>query len=253
MAAVCDDGGVPEEEGAAIMLGRLEMFSELSQAELEELAAVAVPRSYDAGEVVFREGDEGDTCHVVRSGTLKVTKAHPDGRTIALTALHPGDMFGELAMFDGERRSATIEALEPTTTLAMLADDIKRLLVTRPPIAVKMLTALANRVRAANDRIARQSFQGVAGRVASVLLAQVEARRPDSSETAEAGDRGEVPPEPSADVVVAATQADIAELASAARESASRFLAELERDGVVTLRRGRVIVHRPDALRNYIY
>jgi CRP-like cAMP-binding protein len=52
---------------------------------------------------------------------------------------------------------------------------------------------------------------------------------------------------------VAATQADIAELASAARESASRFLAELERDGVVTLRRGRVIVHEPDALRNYIY
>lgn len=234
------------------MLGRLELFSELSEGELEELAAVAVPRSYDAGEVVFREGDEGDTCHVVRSGTLKVTKAHPDGRTIALTALHPGDMFGELAMFDGERRSATIEALERTTTLALLAEDIRRLMVTQPPIAVKMLTALAGRVRAANDRIARQSFQGVAGRVAGVLLAQVEARRPDQVDG-----EGEQPPgalaQPATDVVVAATQADIAELAGAARESASRFLAELERSGVVTLRRGRVIVHRPDDLRNYIY
>jgi CRP/FNR family cyclic AMP-dependent transcriptional regulator len=249
---------VPEEEGAATLLGRLEMFSELSESELEELASVAVPRSYDAGEVVFREGDEGDTCHVVRSGTLKVTKAHPDGRTVALTELHPGDMFGELALFDGERRSATIETLEPTTTVAMLAEDIKRLLATRPPMAVKMLGALANRVRAANERIARQSFQGVAGRVASVLLAQVEARQAEPSEnrgaraTASEGPKPQ-PPAVRGDVVVAATQADIAELASAARESASRFLAELERDGVVTLRRGRVIVHEPDALRNYIY
>lgn len=245
---------MPEEEGPATLLGRLEMFSELSHAELEELAAVAVPRTYEAGVVVFREGDEGDTCHVVRSGTLKVTKAHPDGRTIALTALHPGDMFGELAMFDGERRSATIEALEPTTTLALLADDMKRLLVTRPPMAVKMLAALANRVRTANERIARQSFQGVAGRVAGVLLAQVEARRQEPGEDSPGREaEGGPPPAPEEDVVVAATQADIAELASAARESASRFLAELERSGVVTLRRGRVIVHRPDDLRNYIY
>jgi CRP/FNR family transcriptional regulator len=175
----------------------------------------------------------------VRSGTLKATKTHGDGRTIALTELHPGDMFGELALFSGERRSATIEALEPATTLALLADDIRRLLTSQPEIAIKMLAGLANRVRAANERLARQSFQGVAGRVASVLLAQVEARKEEEGEDG--------------DVVVTATQADIAELAGSARESASRFLAALERDGVVTLRRGRVVVHDPAALGNYIY
>jgi CRP/FNR family transcriptional regulator, cyclic AMP receptor protein len=236
---VCDDCGVSEEEGTAALLARFEMFSGLSDAELDQLAAVAVPRSYEAGEVVFREGDPGNACHVVRSGALKAIKAHPDGRTIALAELHPGDMFGELALFSGERRSATIEALEPTATVALLADDIRRLLVSQPAIAIKMLAALAERVRAANERIARQSFQGVAGRVASVLLAQVEARQSHEDD--------------GSDVVVEATQTDIAQLASAARESASRFLAALERDGVVTLRRGRVIVHRPDALRNYIY
>ena len=239
---------MPKEEGTAALLARLELFSELSQGELDELAAVAVPRRYAAGEVVFREGDEGSACHLVRTGSLKVTKTHPDGRTIALTELHPGDMFGELALFSGERRSATIEALEPTTTVALLAEDIRRLLESRPSIAVKMLVALAGRVRAANERIARQSFQGVPGRVASVLLAQVEARQAAAQDTSD----GEAAP-PSGDVVVSATQADIAQLASAARESASRFLAELEREGVVTLRRGRVIVHDPAALRNYIY
>ena len=230
---------MPAEGGTAALLARLELFSDLSEAELEQLAAVAVPRSYEGGEVVFREGDPGDTCHIVRSGTLKATKTHGDGRTIALTELHPGDMFGELALFSGERRSATIEALESATTLALLADDIRRLLTSQPEIAIKMLAGLANRVRAANERLARQSFQGVAGRVASVLLAQVEARRQEE------GSEG--------DVVVTATQADIAELAGSARESASRFLATLEREGVVTLRRGRVVVHDPDALGNYIY
>jgi CRP/FNR family transcriptional regulator len=230
---------VPAEGRTAALFARLELFSDLSEGELEQLASVAVPRSYEGGEVVFREGDPGDTCHIVRSGTLKATKTHGDGRTIALTELHPGDMFGELALFSGERRSATIEALEPATTLALLADDIRRLLISQPEIAIKMLAGLANRVRAANERIARQSFQGVAGRVASVLLAQVEARQEEEGE----GD----------DVVVTATQADIAELAGSARESASRFLAALERDGVVTLRRGRVVVHDPAALGNYIY
>lgn len=230
---------MPAEGGTAALLGRLELFSDLSEAELEQLAAVAVPRSYEGGEVVFREGDPGDTCHIVRSGTFKATKSHGGGRTIALTELHPGDMFGELALFSGERRSATIEALEPATTVALLADDIRRLLTSQPEIAIKMLASLANRVRAANERIARQSFQGVAGRVASVLLAQVEARQQEE------GGEG--------DVVVTATQADIAELAGSARESASRFLATLEREGVVTLRRGRVVVHDPAALGNYIY
>lgn len=230
---------VPEEGGTAALLGRLEMFSGLSGPELDQLAAVAVPRTYEGGEVVFREGDRGDTCHVVRSGSFKATKTHSDGRTIALTELRPGDMFGELALFSGELRSATIEALEPATTVALLADDIRRLLTAQPAIAIKMLAGLAHRVRAANERIARQSFQGVAGRVASVLLSQVEARQAEGTEPG--------------DVVVSATQADIAQLAGSSRESASRFLAALERDGVVTLKRGRVIVHQPVALGNYIY
>lgn len=221
------------------MLARLEMFSELSDAELDQLADVAVPRSYQAGEIVFREGDSGTSCHVVRTGSLKATKTHPDGRTIALAELRPGDMFGELALFSGELRSATIEAVEAATTVVLLADDIRRLLHTQPDIAVKMLAALAERVRKANERIARQSFQGVAGRVASVLLAQAESRRDEAAE--------------GSDVVVTATQSDIAQLAGSSRESASRFLAALERDNVVTLRRGRVIVHRPDSLQNYIY
>jgi CRP/FNR family cyclic AMP-dependent transcriptional regulator len=227
------------EEQTAQLLGRVPLFADLVEADLRELASVAVPRSYLEGEAVFREGDPGDTCYVIRSGAVRVTRRHSDGRSITLAELRPGDIFGELAMFDGETRSATVEAVEDTDALALLSGDLRRILLAHPEIAVKMLAGLAARLRAANERISRQSFQTVAGRVASALLGQVEARR------TEGGD--------GRDVLITATQAEIAQLAGASRESASRFLARLERAGLVTTGRGKLIVHDPAALRNYIY
>jgi CRP/FNR family transcriptional regulator len=223
------------------LFARTPMFRELSRRDLEQLAQVAVPRTYGRGQVVFRQGDHGDTCYVVRTGSVRVTHDHTDGRTITLAELRPGDMFGELAMFDSESRSATVQALEDTTALALLAGDMRRMLLQHPHIAVNMLKWLADRLRAANERIARQSFQTVASRVAGALLAQVQARHesPDGA--------------PPREVVIRATQSEIAQLAGASRESASRFLARLERDGVVTTGRGKVLVHEPSALRNYIY
>ena len=226
-------------EETAHLLSQVPIFSGLESRELDELAQVAVPRSYERGEMVFREGDTGDTCYIIRSGSVSVSRKHPDGRTITLAELRPGAMFGELAMWGGETRSATVEALEPTQVVALLAGDVQRLLHDHSEIAVKMLAAVADRLRTANERLAQQSFQTVAGRVASALLSQVRARQAEG-----AGER---------DVLIEATQAEIAQLAGSSRESASRFLATLERAGLVTLGRGKVTVHDPGALGNYIY
>src|ERR671933_1528380 len=154
-------------EDTAALLARVPLFADLTERDLEQLAQVAVPRSYESGEAVFREGDSGDTCYVIREGAVRVTRRHSDGRVITLAELRPGDIFGELAMFGGETRSASVEALEPTRALAILAGDLRRLLIEPPELAVRMLEGLADRLRAANERIARQSFQTVAGRVAS--------------------------------------------------------------------------------------
>ncbi len=228
-------------EDTAALLGRVSLFGDLSERELEELAQVAVPRSWLAGEVIFREGDSGDTCYVIRTGAVRVTRRHSDGRQIALADLREGDIFGELAMFGGETRSATVEAVDGTDAVALLAGDLRRTIVAHPEMAVAMLSALADRIRAANERLARQTFQTVEGRVASALLGQVEALSPDNGE--------EAPRE----ILIKATQAQIAQLSGASRESASRFLAKLERAGVITTGRGKILVHEPAALNNYIY
>ncbi len=226
-------------EDTAQLLARVPLFAGMSVESLRELASVAVPRSFEAGHVVFREGDQGDTAYVIRSGKVRVTRQHSSGRTITLVELRPGQIFGELAMFDHETRSATVEAIERTSALALLARDLKRVLQRDPAIALKLLGAFAGRLRAANERISRQSFQTVPSRVANVLLTQVVQRQEEGA--------GE------SDVLVRATRAELAQLAGTSRESASRFLASLERDGIVTCGRGKVVVHEPAALRNYIY
>jgi CRP/FNR family transcriptional regulator len=226
-------------EETAQLLARVPIFSGLTPEQLAELASLAVPRRWAGGEVIFREGDPGDTCYVVQEGCVRVLRNHTDGRTITLAELHAGALFGELAMFDTEHRSATVEAAEDTRGVALLAGDMRRLLLQHPDIALKLLSAFAERLREANERISRQSFQTVASRVAAVLIAQAEQLTGNG-----AGEQ---------DVLIRATRAQIAQLAGSSRESVSRFLATLDRAGLVTCGRGKVVIHDPAALRRYIY
>jgi CRP-like cAMP-binding protein len=226
-------------EDTIALLRRVPVFEALADEDLAEVAAVAVPRSLEAGAVVFREGDASDTAYIVRSGHARAIREHPDGRSITLANFGPGDIFGELAMFDDERRSATVETFEPTELIAILGGDMRRLLRAHPDIAVKLLAALGRRLRDTNERLARQSFQTVQSRVAAVLSQLVKAAHNEGV--------------PDGDVLITSTQAELAQLAGSSRESASRFLAVLERAGIITQGRGRLVVHDPDALERYVY
>ena len=229
---------VVAEESAVQLLRRVPLFSELDGSELERFSRVAVPRSFPGGTRVFHEGDHSDACYIVRSGNFRVTREHSDGRAITLANLGPGDIFGELAMLDGEVRSASVEALNDGELLALPAIDVRSLLARHPDITVKLVAALTRRLRMANERISRQSFQTVPSRVAGVLSQLI-------AEEAPLGD-GE-------GVTIRMNQVDLAQLAGTSRESVSRFLATLERAGVVRCGRGRVTVLEPPKLRNYIF
>ena len=228
-------------EDTIALLRRVPVFSTLSGEELEQVAQVAMPRRFDAGAVVFKEGDEGSTCYIVRSGRARAIREHPDGRSITLAHFDSGDIFGEMAMLDGERRSATVEATEATEAIAILSGDMHRLLREHPDISVKLIAALGQRLRDTNERLARQSFQTVQSRVAAALAQLVAVAR--------AAEKGG----PEADVLITATQAELAQLAGSSRESASRFLAVLERAGIITQGRGKLTVHDPEALGRYVY
>ncbi len=233
----------PSSAEVVELLALVPVFSTLEPEDLKRISEVAVPRSFQAGEVVFRKGDSSDTCYVVRSGQARAVREHGDGRTITLANFGPGEIFGELAMFEDELRSATVEAVAQTSVLAVLGPDMRRLMVEHPQIATRLVIALGRRLRETNERLARQSFQTVQSRVAVALsqlvaqtIAQERAQREDGR-----------------DILITATQADLAQLAGSSRESASRFLAVLERAGVISQGRGRLVVHDPQALDAYVF
>jgi CRP/FNR family transcriptional regulator len=231
-------GGATTEEAVELLHG-VGVFAALAEPDLRRIAQLAVRRSFSAGDVIFREGDASDTCYVVYSGHARAIREHGDGRSITLAHFGPGDIFGELAIFDDEKRSATMESLDELQVIGIPGPDFRRLITAHGDMAMRLVVAMSRKLREANERLTRQSFQSVQSRVATVLADLVADARKEG-----AGER---------DVLVTVTQADIAQLAGSSRESASRFLAVLERAGVITQGRGRIIVNDPNALRGYVY
>ena len=145
-------------------------------------------------------------------------------------------------MFEDERRSATVEAIEPTSVVGVLGPDMRRLMSEHSADRDAPGDRARRRLRETNERLARQSFQTVQSRVAVGRSASSWRRRRSLPAGAKRGD-----------VLVTATQADLAQLAGSSRESASRFLAVLERAGVISQGRGRLVVHDPEALEQYVF
>jgi CRP/FNR family transcriptional regulator len=228
-----------EANEVAELLQKVPLFSELTPDELAQVARVAIPREFPTETRVFHEGDPGDACYIVRQGSCRVTREHPDGRAITLATLGPGAIFGELAMFDSGRRSASVEATDDLRLLVLPARDMRSLIREHPEMAEKLIVALTRRLREANERISRQSFQTVPSRVAGVLNQLL--------------DEEGVAPMVQEGVTIRLRQADLAQMAGTSRESVSRFLAVLERAGVVRVGRGRVTVLEPDRLNAYIF
>jgi CRP-like cAMP-binding protein len=221
------------------LLRRAPLFAALGDDELGLVAETAEFVHFSAGETIFREGEYSSSCYVISSGHASAVREHPAGRAITLARFGPGDVFGELAMLDNQRRSATLLALDEFEAITIPGDVMRRLLRERPEIAVRMVVSLGQKLRQTNERLVGQSFQTVQSRVAKALAELVE--------TAQA--EGHVDGE----IVIKGTQAELARLAGSSRESASRFLAVLERAGIITQGRGRVTVHDPAALKRYVY
>jgi CRP/FNR family cyclic AMP-dependent transcriptional regulator len=237
--------GRPEPSGLTLqhetvvsLLASVDWFTSLTREELEGLADRADTVEWDAGATVFEEGDRGDACFVMHSGRVKVVRRFPDGRRMTLARLGPGSIFGELALFDGERRSATIQTTEPTIAVRLEADEVMSILRSDPEAALSVAVSLADRLRAANERMFEHALATVSGRVAATLLAGVEARQAQG-----AGDH---------DIEVVGSPTDLARLAGASRDAAQRVLHWLENEGVISLKRGKTIVRDPSALTRFL-
>jgi CRP/FNR family cyclic AMP-dependent transcriptional regulator len=139
--------------GREDMLKNVPMFSELGKRHLERLAKLMVPRSVRAGETIIKENDQAAGFFVISSGQVQAIR-DSEGEAHVLATFGPGDFFGEMALFEGFPRSATVKAVEDTECLAMTRWDFMAELKNHPEIAVGMLPILVRRLREADARLA---------------------------------------------------------------------------------------------------
>ncbi|TDE00494.1 Crp/Fnr family transcriptional regulator [Jiangella asiatica] len=211
------------------------LFRELDDEAAGALRASMTEVHLSRGETLFREGDEGDRVYVVTEGKVKLGRTAPDGRENLLALLGPGQMFGELSLFDPGPRSATATAVTDTTLWSLSHADLTPWLSGRPEVARGLLLQLASRLRRSNDIQTDLVFSDVPGRVAKQLL--------------DLSTRFGVPSEEGMRVVHDLTQEELAQLVGASRETVNKALADFVSRGWLRLEQRSVVVLDVDRLR----
>ena len=129
-------------------LAKVPMFRDLNKKQLERIEKIARPRSFKGGDVIVKEGDEGVGFFLIVDGHVEVTR-----HAATLASFGPGEFFGEMALLDNYRRSATVTANGPVSTLAMLRSDFMAELRANADLAVEMLVLMSRRLRECDEAL----------------------------------------------------------------------------------------------------
>ena len=157
-------------ESAPKLLSEIDLFSELDQAELEEVAAHAQLKKTPNDTTIFYEGDPADAVFVVVNGRVKVVTTSSDGKEFILTVLGAGQVFGEMGLLEAAPRSASVITITEVELLIIKREDFDRLIQTSPTISRKLMAILSRRLRRANSKMESLAYMDVAGRLARYLL-----------------------------------------------------------------------------------
>ena len=209
-------------------LGRSPLFAALEPAAQQELRAQMVEVHLPRGQALFDEGDPGDRLYVVTEGKVKLGRTAADGRENLLAVMGPGEMFGELSLFDPGPRTATATAVTDTTLIGLGNADLQPWLAQHPEVANKLLAALARRLRRTNEAMADLVFSDVPGRVAKALL--------------DLARRFGVPTDDGVRVTHDLTQEELAQLVRASRKTVNKALADFAGRGFLRLEARAVVI-----------
>ncbi len=210
------------------------LFAALDDEAASALRQSMVEVQINRGEVLFAEGEPGDRLYIVTEGKIKLGRASGDGRENLVAVLGPGEMFGELSLFDPGPRTATATAVTDVVALGVGHEDLKPWLAQRPEVAAGLLRALARRLRRTNDSLSDLVFSDVPGRVAKALL--------------DLSTRFGISREDGLHVNHDLTQEELAQLVGASRETVNKALADFATRGWLRLEARAVVILDVDRL-----
>lgn len=202
---------------------KVPLFNALPESLVRDMANFLRERKFRRGEYIFYEGDEGNQLFIIAEGLVKVTKLNEDGREKILSILGPGEFFGELSLFDGAPRSATIQAKSECKMYSLERKEFLNLLKQSPDVSLSVITVLASRLRAANSMIEDITFKDAREKLISLFmeLALKYGKIIDGTTKVR--------------LVHKFTHQELADMISASRETVSRIIGNLIDEGKVEI------------------
>jgi CRP/FNR family transcriptional regulator len=222
-------------DNAEGVLKRAPLFNALEDEDARALRRQMTEVKLSRGEHLFLEGEAGDSLYVVLDGKVKLTRAAADGRENLLGVIGPGEMFGELSLFDPRPRTSSASAVTDAVLLGLKEDALLPLLRERPDVSFHMLRALVQRLRRSNDVVADLVFTDVPGRVAKNLL--------------DLADRFGTQESDGLHVHHDLTQEELAQLVGASRETVNKALADFAARGWLQISARSVLILDVERLR----
>ncbi len=233
---------MPNEQDSAAelkeLLIRVPLFHNAPQRALEIASSAVRKRVYEAGSVVFQEGDQGEALYIIARGLVKLSKVDLEGHEKTLAILQPPEFFGEMALLGHASRSATAVTLNEVHAYLLFDDDFRRLISDYPAISLNLTSTLAARLRGTNDEAQVLSYKDAQGRVAYVLLRLY---------------RGGVVDLGGESALVRLTHQELANLAGTSRETVTRALKALEEEGVIETRPKEIFLLDPEGLEEILH
>ncbi|WP_054672347.1 Crp/Fnr family transcriptional regulator [Calditerricola satsumensis] len=217
------------------LLRNVPLFRDLTDEEVERIAAIAIPRTYPKKTVIFTEGSAREAVYFIVDGLVKTVKVDENGHEQIVSLLTTGDMFPHTGFFDQSPYPATAEAVEPTRVFAIPVRAFEQLLLSTPTIAVKVLRVLGAKILELQEKLQALTGQDVRHRLVAVLL-----RLAACHGTAQDG---------AVVLNLPVTHQDLANMAGTTRESVNRLLNELRRRGIADMTRRQIILYDVEALK----
>ena len=217
------------------LVRKVPLLARLPEGDVRPLASKGQVRSFNGGQTIFGQGDQGDSLHVIIEGTVRICVVSSAGDEATIAVMRKGECFGEMALLDGKPRSAAAIALDATKTLVVTRDDFIGWVSERPKVALGMLEELSDRLRRTDQAFADLSFLGLQQRLAKRLLdmnAELQARRKTQT----------------GPIRIQITQSELAAMLGVTRETVNKQLNAFERSGWIILGRGSVTVKDPEGL-----
>ncbi len=204
-------------------LKNVSLFATLNEKDIEIISKILFISTYAKGEIVFQEGEKGDSLYIVLKGQVKVCLYDEDGREYILAVIGKDGFFGELALIDELPRSANVIALENSELLIIRRNEFAKLLMENPAITVAILKVLSRRLREADERIKWLAFLSVEGRVLKYLLG--------------VGEKEGIKVKDYVIIEKGPTQIEIASSCGCSRETVSRMVKSLVKKGILSVRK----------------